>query len=337
MTSVKLPSLAVAIILSGIVLIFTCRVFESGHIMFSYAEENKEEPAKPEGGDDSAKKVYETMSVKRKIDLTTVAKLTKEDILLVDAKTPEDKNTFIRDHLQDVMNALKLPYTLTNHEELETQDLSKAAVMVVNCTEVTLRQKASDNVKKFLESGGYIFTTDWAFDFFLQKVCPGYLKAGNITQAEDHTVQINAFEKSGEHIFLRTVFPEGQTQLPWMFRKGARMFKIEKPNDVTVLVVGPESLKKEAGSNIIAVTWCLDPNAKGYNPKFSGYKDDSGDYLRERPKKGVILHVANHYNQRIDGNPDVDANCSMYQLLVNFLIDARLSKLWREQSKSKKK
>ncbi|MCK5578192.1 MAG: hypothetical protein KAI63_01590, partial [Planctomycetes bacterium] len=278
-----------------------------------------------------AQKVYDGMTQARKIDLTTIARLQADDVLLVDAATPPNPGFFIRDKVQDVLRALKIPFTKVNHKDLETRDLKTVAALVVNCTEVSLSSQAVKNIKKFLSKGGYVFTTDWALDFFLLKVVPNSLKRGGIAQPPDQNITVNPDEKNKNHIFLRGVFPEGKN-VSWRFRKGCRVFNLRKTKGFTVLVTGPKSMQKDYGSDIIAVTWRYG-SKKGFNPSFTGYAKGSSDYVKKRSKKGVILHVASHYNQKNDGNSNVDANRSMYQLLVNFLLDAKLNLMYRNRPK----
>jgi len=326
------------VILGGCLIIggvwMTVGLISPGENYYSAAEEGKKDEEKPpvKGGDEAAQKVLDNMTVARKLDLTTMARLNKEEVLVLGAKEgdPDIAGHQYFDKVQQVLDALKLPYTPVTSKDLETWDFKKVAALLCNCLVTDISTKAVNNIKDFMSKGGYLFTTDWCVDTITCKVAPGYIK-GIMANQSKTTLSVKPFEKNKNHIFLRDVFPKEVTKLPWLLDTGCKTFRIERPADVTALVIGPEEMKKNYRENIIAVTWTYEGG--GYNPSFAGYQGDSGDYVKRRFKQGVVLHVVSHFYMQDLGLKDVNGNSSMYQLIANFLIDAKLAKLYREKGK----
>ena len=293
------------------------------------AEENNsdhpaEEPApKVSGGDAPAKQVLNSMTVARKLDVTTLTKLKKREILLLGA-AHDDRDTYM-DKVQKVMRALSVPFTPVSRKQLETYDFSEVAALLCNCSELSLSGKAATNIKKFLKKGGYLFTTDWAIDAVVKKVSPGYIKSIGMGGSKMN-VPVGPEEKNKNHVFLRNVFPDKGSDLQWVLDGGSKIFKIVKKGKVTVLLASSSGqMLKKYRSDLIAVTWTVGGKNRGYNPKFSGYGAGS-DYVKKRSKSGVVLHVISHFDQQSLGFKDLKGNSSMYQLVFNFLVDAKLAK-----------
>ncbi|MFA5795393.1 MAG: hypothetical protein WC980_10070 [Candidatus Brocadiia bacterium] len=294
------------------------------------AQEPEAEPAK--GGDQPAQKVLDNMTYSRKADYSTMSRLIQEDVVLLGCR--DDDPEGYEDQVQEVMKALSISYTGVTRQELETYNFSKTAALLCNCSEQGVSQKAADNIKTFLAKGGYLFATDWAIDGVIRKVAPGSLKSlGMGSQQGKQMTMVSPFEKNKEHLFLRGVFPKDKPSLQWMLDQGFKYYSAEKPENVTVLIVGDEKMKKEYRTDLVVVCWIY--NGKGgYNPKFNEEQQSkTGDYLTKRAKQGVIMYVNSHFYMQKVGLKDVQGNSSMYQLIANFLIDAKLAKNARLQKK----
>lgn len=283
------------------------------------------------GGDEAAQKVLDKMTQSRKIDYGTMSKVVAPEVLVMGAK-PEDEG-ISHDQVQSVLKVLKIPFTPITEKEVEDYDFKEAVVLLINCREPALSGKAQDKIKDFLAKGGYLFTTDWCVDSVVNRVSPGYIKsAGMGTEQGKDTVNIHPSEKNKDHIFLRDVFPKEMSDFKWVLDQGFKYFKVTRPEAVTVLIEAEEKMTRKYRNNVLAVCWSSGGD-KGYNPKFAGYKGEADDYVSTRSKTGVILHVASHFNMQGLGLNDVAGNSSMYQLLANFIVDAKLAKQNRKAKK----
>ncbi|MBI4834425.1 MAG: hypothetical protein HY811_06375 [Planctomycetes bacterium] len=305
-------------------------------------DEPKESPkddAETKGGDKPAQDVLDRMTVSRKADLTTMARLEAKEILVLGAD-PKDPDQY-SDKVQEVLTALKIPYTPLRKSEIEKYDFKDVAAILCNCFVKDLNSTDTNRIKEFLSKGGYLFTTDWCLDTVIRKVSPGYLKTMGIGKPtmgggmgggqEKEQVSVKPKEKMEKHIFLRDVFPEKAGDFKWVLDTGFKYFKLERPAEITVLIVGDEGMKKKYQQNEVVVCWTY--GGGEYNPVFSGYEKGSSDYIKKRNKRGVIMHVISHFYMQALGFKDDKGNSSMYQLVANFLVDAKLAKNARETKK----
>jgi hypothetical protein len=91
-----------------------------------------------------------------------------------------NKNTIVEikgrwDDCGHVIHSFGLPATRVSSNSLTTTDLSKTRILVVNCG-ADFNEQNLAAVRQFVDSGGYLLTTDWALDSCLQKAFPGYVE-----------------------------------------------------------------------------------------------------------------------------------------------------------------
>ncbi|MEK7449780.1 MAG: hypothetical protein AAB019_09905 [Planctomycetota bacterium] len=312
-------------------------------------DEKNNVPEKTGGGDAPARDVLKTMSVQRKTDYITIKQVKPEEILVIQGDKKWNNPSEYYDRVQDVLDALEIPYTLVEREKVRDQDFQKIAAVICNCVTGGVDKKGLVKIKDFVAQGGYFFSTDWCLATVIPHVANGYIKTG--VQGSQHInaesgpseyteeVSVQPFEKNKNHIFLRDVFPKADAVYKWVLDDEFQTFKVVKPDDVTVLIVGDAAMLKKYKTNMIAACWTVDGKG-GYNPLFSGYKGESSDYLVNRGGKGVMLYVASHFAMQNLGHNDLKGNSSMYQLIANFILDAKLAKQFRESqpaNKDKKK
>lgn len=90
------------------------------------------------------------------------------------------KNTIIEikgrwDDCGHVIHSFGLPATRISPNNIAGTDLSKTRILVVNCG-AELNEANLAAVRHFVQSGGYLLTTDWALDSCVQKAFPGYVE-----------------------------------------------------------------------------------------------------------------------------------------------------------------
>lgn len=74
-----------------------------------------------------------------------------------------------------VIHSFGLPSTRVSSNGLASTDLSKSKILVINCG-ADFNEQSLTIVRNFVNSGGYLLTTDWALDSCLQKAFPGYVE-----------------------------------------------------------------------------------------------------------------------------------------------------------------
>ncbi|MDO8628795.1 MAG: hypothetical protein Q7R56_03500 [Nanoarchaeota archaeon] len=90
------------------------------------------------------------------------------------------------DHIEKLLDTLKVPYALISPEEITSHNGGR--VMFVNCATYAPAPKREAVIKAFVEQGGRLVTTDWAVGL-VERTFPGKLeKKGKTT---DDVVEIN--------------------------------------------------------------------------------------------------------------------------------------------------
>jgi hypothetical protein len=149
-----------------------------------------------------------------------------------------------------------------------------------------------ENVRKFVETGGYVFSSDWGLTI-LERAFPGTVKNGGNIGPRKVTLRPRAGSKSP---LLEEVFYSGpktgtvaSRKLMWEVDSGSYMIKIEKPSVVEVLV--------ETGD----------------------VARNSGVAVAINPEKstGKVLHILSHFQRQATNQGDY----ALQNLLLNFLME----------------
>lgn len=213
-------------------------------------------------------------------------RLAKSNTLEKDIVQLEDRESALRKRLQDTkdkrkvfelgLELLKVTSTLS--------DLREQLAAVTGATALV------ENVRKFVESGGYVFSSDWGISI-LERAFPGTIKNGGMIGPRTVSLRPKAGVKSP---LLDQVFYGGSKnstvvskKLIWEVDSGSYAVKIEKPGAVEVLAEAPEL----ARNNAIAVA-------------FSPGKST-----------GKVLHVLSHFDRQATKQGDY----ALQNLLLNFL------------------
>ncbi|HZE95595.1 MAG TPA: hypothetical protein VE981_01080 [Planctomycetota bacterium] len=148
-----------------------------------------------------------------------------------------------------------------------------------------------DNVRRFVEGGGYLFSSDWGISI-LERAFPGTIRNGGMIGPRTVSMRPRPGVKSP---LLDEVFFTGlktgtvvSKKLLWEIDSGSYAMKVEKPT-VDVLAEAPEL----ARNNAIAVA----------------FSPDKG--------KGKVLHVLSHFDRQATKQGDY----ALQNLLLNFLMD----------------
>ena len=271
------------------------------------------------------------------------------------------------DHIQDILAALNIPFTLIGKSELEKESysLDDKWALVFNCNlfaehccnpehlklpptkkkldlvrlwqcpgtenhinhKTELNDKTIKKIKRFVETGGYLFTEDLNIIEIIQRAFPKTISRS--TSVDEMTVRILPEPAAVLHPYLRYVFeappiaqtpamgqsgPSGETksvkpgelslESEWQIDDESPNIKVIDKNLVTVLIVSPKLAKKYSDEGAVAVTFrVVDPSIQM-----------TGKDITYLPG-GRVLHVMSHFGHQ----KSKVSEFALQNLLVNFL------------------
>jgi hypothetical protein len=151
------------------------------------------------------------------------------------------------DHVEWVLAALGLPFVEVEPHRLPEIELRCEQLLVVNCPG---HIGPVDRVRRFVEAGGSLFTTDWALRHVLEPAFPG-LVAYNDRPTADTVVRVEVPEH--DNPFLRGVMEDGDDPL-WWLEASSYPIRVLDPARVQVLISSGE-LSSRWGEGAVAVTF----------------------------------------------------------------------------------
>ncbi|MBI2932618.1 MAG: HEAT repeat domain-containing protein, partial [Planctomycetes bacterium] len=265
--------------------------------------------------------VVETVKRNRTTDYEELRRGKKQEIVVVSG---------IFDEVQNVLERLEVPFTLIGKDDFDRHDLSKCAVLVINCDNYLEKRFTSQQLKRiraFVADGGYLFTSDWGLVDVLEGAFPGYVKkAGEI----EPQMNVPIFPRKGStgHPFLKEVFVKikvddgGGKSGTMIEEKIDHRWEIDPvsytiehdPAKVVVLIESPE-IQSRYKQGAVAVTFAYgDPTA-------GGQVVATGGVYEELPsmKGGKVLHILSHFRNQKSKNDDY----ALQNMFLNFLIEAK--------------
>jgi hypothetical protein len=151
------------------------------------------------------------------------------------------------DHVESVLAALELEHTVVEPVALEALTLAPHQLLVVNCPG-NVPPGAIGRIRRFVEAGGSLFTTDWALRHVIEPAFPGVL-AYNERPTADDVVRIEA--RVTDNQFLRGVLDDGDDP-QWWLEASSYPIRILDPERVQVLITSAE-LGSKYGEAPVAV------------------------------------------------------------------------------------
>ena len=110
--------------------------------------------------------VRERMERENPENVTILDSIKDTDIICV-------RGTF--DHIHLVLDAIGIPFAHVDPHSLPRMDLKPEQTIYVNCPSKFPRDAAL-KLRKFVEDGGQLITTDWALKFVLEEAFPGTVR-----------------------------------------------------------------------------------------------------------------------------------------------------------------
>ena len=151
------------------------------------------------------------------------------------------------DRVEDVLGALEVEFTACEPSTLDRLALRPEQLLVINCPG-QVSAHAITRIRAFVETGGSLFTTDWALKHVIEPTFPGVL-AFNERPTADDVVRIEV--KDPDNIYLQGVI-DGQDDPLWWLEGSSYPIRVVDPERVQVLITSKE-LGQKYGEEPVAV------------------------------------------------------------------------------------
>lgn len=153
----------------------------------------------------------------------------------------------IYDHVESVLEALEVPHTVVSTDEVGRLTLRPEQLLIVNCPG-QVSAAAITRIRAFVESGGSLFTTDWALKHVIEPAFPGVL-AFTRRPTPDDVVRIEVIDR--DNIYLQGVL-DGQDDPQWWLEGSSYPISVVDAERVQVLITSRE-LGEKYGEAPVAV------------------------------------------------------------------------------------
>jgi hypothetical protein len=186
--------------------------------------------------------VHKRMARRRSNDLLLLRRAGAADVVVVQGSY---------DRVQDVLRALKVKHVVIPARLVARLPLMSTQTLMVNCPG-RLSNKAVARVRRFVRTGGYLVTTDWALTLLI-RAFPGYLARGKRNTRND-VVKVKVHE-SGESL-LDSIKAIKQNPR-WWLEGSSYPIRVLDRQRVKVLISSKE-MKRKYGHAPIAVSFRYD-------------------------------------------------------------------------------
>jgi len=208
------------------------------------------------------------------------ARLTRESIYVVRGA---------HDKIEEILDGYDWPYTLVTRDELLLHGCPKARILFVNCNNrppPALAGKLSEMVKRLLQHGCWVVTSDWSVEPYLTGAFPSIVRVlGPQRSQRDTTVAVAAV---AEDPLLTGVFTRGG-ESAWWLEDSSTMVSV---TDKATLLIASEDMRERYGSRVVV------------------FKFPYGD--------GLVVHLVGHFYQK-DGN--LHGLVAMHRLINNVIVE----------------
>jgi hypothetical protein len=210
------------------------------------------------------------------------------------------------DHMEHVMQRANVKYALITPEMLAHTPLNWRQILMVNCTG-EMSPEARERVRRFVNAGGLLYTTDHAVQHLLEPIFPGKIKfTGQTTQEE-----IFPMQTQGDRGLLAKI-ADGQHEPRWQVAGGGMLFDVLDPS-VEILM-----RSKQVGSR---------------------YHSNGVLGVRFRVGDGQVVHVTGHFFTQPGQAPEVARAGQAFEQLSRNVVsekkddEARVQKLYNVTAK----
>jgi len=153
------------------------------------------------------------------------------------------------DHIESVLHQAGTPFTLINPNKIDNVELRPDQIVFVNCPGKFTRG-GIQQLAKFVHSGGFLFTTDWALRNVLEIAFPGVVEY-NLKKTRDEVVRVEVLENNDP--FLASLLGEEDEPI-WWLEGSSYPIRILDKERVKVLVKSRE-LGEKYGESPVFITF----------------------------------------------------------------------------------
>ena len=143
------------------------------------------------------------------------------------------------DHVESVLGALQVPHVLVQPEQVDRLELRPEQLLIVNCPG-QVSGAAVARIRRFVEAGGSLFTTDWALKHVIEPAFPGVL-AFSKRPTPDDVVRIEVRDHG--NLYLQGVL-DGQDDPQWWLEGSSYPITVVDEDRVQVLIASRELCQK---------------------------------------------------------------------------------------------
>src|SRR5438445_2436982 len=127
------------------------------------------------------------------------------------------------DHMEQVMRRAGVKFALVTPSDLPDLPLRWQQILMVNCTG-QMSPKAMERVRRFVNAGGMLYTTDHAVHYLIEAIFPGTIRFnGKSTQEE-----IFPMQTSGDRGLVAKIATQGHVPR-WQLAGGGMLFDVVDP------------------------------------------------------------------------------------------------------------
>jgi hypothetical protein len=153
------------------------------------------------------------------------------------------------DFIEQVLSLAGVPFKLVHTQDLSGYQLQPDQIVFINCPG-NIEPVGLRKLERFVSSGGFLFTTDWALKNVLEQAFPGYVKY-NQKATGDEVVRVEVLDV--EDPFLKSILgPEDDPQ--WWLEASSYPIQIVNGQRVKVLVSSRE-IERKYGESPVFITF----------------------------------------------------------------------------------
>jgi len=208
------------------------------------------------------------------------------------------------DHMEQVMRRAGVNFALVAPEDLPNLPLRWQQILMVNCTG-QMSPKAQERVRRFVNAGGLLYTTDHAVHYLIESIFPGTIRFNNKSTAEE----IFPMQTEGDRGLVAKIGAQGH-EPRWQLAGGGMLFDVVDPR-VEVLMRSSAVAARYHESGVLGV--------------------------RFRVGDGQVVHVTGHFYTQPGQAPEVAAAGRAFEQLSRNVVQEkkeeapRLEKLYSAQ------
>ncbi len=149
------------------------------------------------------------------------------------------------DHMEHVMQRAGVKFALISPDQLPATPLRWQQILMVNCTG-QMPPAAQERVRRFVNAGGMLYTTDHAVHYLLEAIFPGKVRFNQKSTAEE----IFPMQVQGDRGLLAKIGDRGEPR--WQLAGGGMLFDVLDPK-VEILMRSGQVAQRYGGSGVLGV------------------------------------------------------------------------------------